>query len=119
MQKINLTDKLTQFTDHWNPRVVASLNGQQVRLVKFKGEFVWHSHTHEDELFYVVKGSFTMQFRDKNVQLHEGEMIVVPRGVEHCPLADEEVSVMLFEPAETMNTGNAGGDKTRITLEEI
>ncbi|MCU0435868.1 MAG: cupin domain-containing protein [Bacteroidia bacterium] len=119
MKKINLTEKLTQFTDHWNPRVIASLNGQQVRLVKFKGEFVWHSHTHEDELFYVLKGSFTMQFRDRNVQLHEGEMIVVPRGVEHCPMAEEEVSVMLFEPAETVNTGHTASNKTRSTLEEI
>ena len=112
MQKINLSEKLSKFTAHWSPKIVAELNGQHVKLVKFRGEFVWHSHEHEDELFFVVRGSFHMHFRDRVVELREGEMIVVPRGVEHRPVADEEVAVMLFEPATTLNTGNAGGDKT-------
>ena len=112
MEKINLAEKLSQFSAHWSPKIVAELNGQHVKLVKFRGEFVWHHHEHEDELFYVVRGSFQMQLRDRTVELKEGEMFVVPRGVEHRPVADEEVAVMLFEPAATLNTGNAGGDKT-------
>ena len=112
MQKINLSEKLSKFTAHWSPKIVAELNGQHVKLVKFRGEFVWHSHEHEDELFYVVRGSFKMELRDRTVELREGEMFVVPRGVEHRPVTDVEVAVMLFEPAATLNTGNAGGDKT-------
>ena len=112
MQKINLADKFGKFTAHWSPKIVAELNGQHVKLVKFRGEFVWHHHEHEDELFLVVRGAFRMEFRDHTVALREGEMIVVPRGVEHRPVADEEVAIMLFEPASTLNTGNAGGDKT-------
>jgi mannose-6-phosphate isomerase-like protein (cupin superfamily) len=112
MQKINLAEKLSKFDAHWSPKIIAELNGQHVKLVKFRGEFVWHHHEHEDELFYVVRGSFRMELRDRTVELREGEMFVVPRGVEHRPVADEEVSVMLFEPAATLNTGNAGGDKT-------
>ena len=112
MQKINLSEKLSKFTAHWSPKIVAELNGQHIKLVKFRGEFVWHSHEHEDELFFVVRGSFKMELRDRTVELREGEMFVVTRGVEHRPVADEEVAVMLFEPAATLNTGNAGGDKT-------
>jgi mannose-6-phosphate isomerase-like protein (cupin superfamily) len=112
MQKINLPEKLSRFSDHWSPKIVAELNGQHVKLVKFRGEFVWHRHEHEDELFQVLRGSFRMEFRDRTVDLREGEMIVVPRGVEHRPVADEEVSVLLFEPASTVNTGSAGGDRT-------
>jgi mannose-6-phosphate isomerase-like protein (cupin superfamily) len=112
MHKISLIEKLSLFSSHWNPKVIAELNGQHVKLVKFRGEFVWHHHEHEDELFLVVQGSFDMHFRDRVVPLREGEMIVVPRGVEHRPVAAEEVSVLLFEPASTVNTGNAGGDKT-------
>ncbi len=119
MDKINIAEKLSLFTDHWNPRIIAGLNSQHVKLVKFKGEFVWHKHDGEDELFYVLDGSFNMEFRDKTVVLEKGDMIVVPRGVEHRPVAAEEVSVMLFEPASTLNTGNAGGELTRQTLEEI
>jgi mannose-6-phosphate isomerase-like protein (cupin superfamily) len=120
MEKINLSEKLALFHDHWNPRILADLNGQQAKLVKFQGEFTWHSHADEDELFFVVRGSFVMQFRDRNVTLNEGELIVVPRGVEHCPKADEEVCVMLFEPASTLNTGNAESEaRTRITLNRI
>jgi mannose-6-phosphate isomerase-like protein (cupin superfamily) len=113
MQKINLAEKLALFSTHWDPKIVAELNGQHVKLVKFRGEFVWHHHEHEDELFLVVRGAFRMQFRDREVPLREGEMLVVPRGVEHRPVADEEVSVLLFEPASTVNTGSAAaGDRT-------
>lgn len=112
MDRINLAKKLTKFSDHWSPKIIAELNGQQVKLVKFQGPFVWHSHEHEDELFYVVRGSFVMEFRDRTVTLQAGDMIVVPRGTEHRPVADEEVEVMLFEPASTVNTGTAGGDRT-------
>ncbi|AOS44098.1 Cupin domain protein [Lacunisphaera limnophila] len=112
MHKINLAEKLALFSTHWDPKIVAELNGQHVKLVKFRGEFVWHHHEHEDELFLVVHGSFDMHFRDRVVPLREGEMLVVPRGVEHRPVADAEVSVLLFEPAATLNTGSAGGDKT-------
>jgi mannose-6-phosphate isomerase-like protein (cupin superfamily) len=119
MQKINIGEKLALFTDHWNPRVVATLNGQHVRLAKFQGEFVWHQHDREDELFLVVKGSFDMQFRDRVERVNEGELIVVPRGVEHCPKADEEVHVLLFEPADTLNTGNTDDERTVRKLEEL
>lgn len=112
MDKINLPQKFSLFSKHWSPKIVAELNGQHVKLVKFQGPFVWHSHEHEDELFYVVRGSFNMEFRDRTVKLQAGDMIVVPRGVEHRPVADDEVEVMLFEPASTVNTGTAGGDKT-------
>ena len=106
MDKVNLRDKARfLFDDHWNPRVVAELNGQHVKLVKFHGEFVWHKHDHEDELFLVVKGRFLMEFRDREVRLEEGEFLVVPRGVEHRPVADEEVHVLLFEPATTLQYG--------------
>lgn len=112
MQKINLADKLSLFTAHWSPKIIAELNGQHVKLVKLRGEFVWHHHDNEDELFLVVRGRFRMEFRDRVVELREGELLVVPRGVEHRPVADEEVSVLLFEPAATVNTGSAGGDRT-------
>ena len=112
MEKINLAEKFARFSDHWSPKIVAALNGQHVKLVKFRGEFVWHQHEHEDELFLVVRGAFRMEFRDRHVELREGEMIVVPRGVEHRPVATEEVSVLLFEPAATVNTGSAGGERT-------
>ena len=112
MQKINLTEKLALFSAHWSPKIIAELNGQHVKLVKFRGPFVWHQHEHEDELFYVVQGAFRMEFRDRAVELGTGDMLVVPRGVEHRPVADEEVQVMLFEPAATVNTGSAGGELT-------
>ena len=99
--KVNITEKLALFNDHWNPRIVAELNGQQVKLAKFKGAFVWHKHDHEDEMFLVLKGRFKMEFRDRTVELTENEFLVVPKGVEHRPVADEEVSVMLFEPSST------------------
>jgi mannose-6-phosphate isomerase-like protein (cupin superfamily) len=107
IDKINLASKLSLFADHWSPKVIADLNGQQVKLVKFRGEFVWHHHETEDELFLVLDGRFRMDFRDHQIWLDPGEMIVVPRGVEHRPFAQEEVSVLLFEPASTLNTGGA------------
>lgn len=119
MEKVNIREKLTLFNDHWNPRIAGELNGQHVKLVKFQGEFVWHKHEHEDELFLVVSGQFDMQFRDCTVTLHEGEFLIVPRGIEHRPVAPTEVSVLLFEPATTLNTGDTTGALTRDTLEYI
>lgn len=110
-RKVNLKEKFDLFAEHWRPKVVAELNGQEVKLVKFKGEFVWHHHDSEDELFLVWKGHFRVEFRDHSVELHEGEFLVVPRGVEHRTIADEEVEVILFEPAATRNTGNVIDDR--------
>jgi mannose-6-phosphate isomerase-like protein (cupin superfamily) len=106
LQKVNLAEKLSQISEYWRPKVVGELNGQEVKLVKFKGEFVWHHHEHEDELFLVVRGTFRVEFRDKVVTLTEGEFVIVPRGVEHRTAADDEVDVLIFEPAATRNTGN-------------
>lgn len=119
MEKVNIQDKLSQFSDYWNPRIVGELNNQHVKLVKFQGEFVWHKHDHEDELFYVVEGEFNMEFRDKKVTLKQGEFLIVPRGVEHRPVAEKEVSIMLFEPNTTLNTGDASSELTRLELERI
>jgi mannose-6-phosphate isomerase-like protein (cupin superfamily) len=119
LDKISLGEKLRQFADYWNPRIVAELNGQHVKLVKLKGEFVWHHHDAEDELFLVVLGRLRMQLRDGEVVLEPGEAIVVPRGVEHRPVADEEVHVLLFEPASTVNTGNVRSERTRERLERL
>jgi mannose-6-phosphate isomerase-like protein (cupin superfamily) len=112
MEKINLREKFSLFSEHFQPKIVGELNGQHVKLCKFAGPFVWHHHESEDELFLVVKGRFRMEFRDRHVWLEEGEMLVVPRGVEHRPVAEEEVHVMLFEPAGTLNTGNVRGEMT-------
>ena len=120
MDKVNLQEKLATFNDYFNQRIVAELNGQAVKLAKFVGEFVWHRHDDEDELFMVMKGRFRMEFRDRDVWLEEGEMLVVPRGVEHRPVADEEVHILLFEPASTLNTGNReDSELTRRELERI
>jgi len=119
MEKINVAQKLSLFSDYFNPRIAGELNGQQVKLVKFQGEFVWHKHDHEDEMFYVIKGTFCIHFRDRVVEINENEFIIVPRGVEHKPVAAEEVSIMLFEPATTLNTGNTEGELTRHELEKI
>ena len=116
MKVINLENKLSLFSDHWNPRILAELNGQQVKLAKLKGPFVWHFHENEDELFFVLKGTLTMEFRDHSVEIRENEMIVVPKGVEHRPVANEEVSVLLFEPSTTLNTGNNSNELTRTDL---
>jgi mannose-6-phosphate isomerase-like protein (cupin superfamily) len=117
--KINLAHGFSTFSEHWSPRIAADLNGQQVKLVKFRGAFDWHSHEHEDELFLVHRGSFVMEFRDRRVQLGEGEMLVVPRGVEHRPVAEQEVEVVLFEPATTLNTGNVTTAKTVVQLKRL
>lgn len=119
VDKINIAEKLAKFREHWQPKIVAELNGQQVKVVKFLGEFTWHHHEGEDEMFLVVRGKFRMDFRDRSVEVRQGEMIVVPRGVEHRPVADDEVEVMLFEPATTLNTGNVRNERTVAKLERI
>lgn len=119
MEKVNLSEKFSLFSAYWKPKIAGELNGQQVKLVKFKGPFVWHHHENEDELFYVVKGSFDMELRDKTITVHEGEFLIVPRGVEHRPNAKEEVEVMLFEPASTLNTGNTENERTVKDLEKL
>ena len=119
MEKVNLEQKLSLFSEHWSPKIVGELNGQHVKLAKFKGEFVWHKHDHEDELFFVIKGNFKMEYRDRTVVVNENEFLIVPRGVEHRPVADEEVSIMLFEPASTLNTGDAKSKLTRYDLDRI
>jgi len=119
MVKVNLQQKLSLFSDHFKPRVVGELNGQHVKLVKFAGPFVWHHHEVEDELFLVVKGRFRMEFRDRMEWIEEGEFLIVPHGVEHRPVAEEEVHVLLFEPAATLNTGNLQNDLTVEALERI
>ncbi len=116
---VNINQKLSLFSDYFNPRIVAELNGQQVKLVKFEGEFIWHKHDHEDELFLVLNGEFEMHFRDRFVIVRENEFLVVPRGVEHKPVARKEVAVLLFEPASTLNTGDRDNDFTRKALESI
>ena len=111
-QKVNLAEKLASFTEHWVPKVVGELNGQYVKVVKFEGEYVWHRHADEDELFLVLRGRIRIELRDRTVTLEEGEFFIVPRGVEHKPAADETAHVMLFEPAETRNTGNVQHEYT-------
>lgn len=119
MNKVNIKEKFNQFSDYWSPRIIGELNGQHVKLAKFKGEFVWHHHENEDELFLIIKGRLLIKFRDKDVWLNEGEMIVIPAKVEHMPVAEEEVHVLLFEPKSTLNTGNVLDVKTKTDLEQI
>lgn len=120
VEKVNVAEKMELIRDHFNPRIAGELNGQQVKLVKFKGEFLWHHHEQEDELFYVIKGSFDMHLRDKIITVNQGEFLVMPRGVEHKPVAQEEVEVMLFEPATTVNTGELEiNERTKTNLEHI
>ncbi|MFL6416673.1 MAG: cupin domain-containing protein [Bryobacteraceae bacterium] len=116
MVKVNVHEKLSLFSDHWNPRIVAELNGQHVKVVKFQGEFVWHQHANEDEMFFVIRGQFRMEFRDRSVTLSQGEFLVVPRGVEHRPVAEDEVEIMLFEPAEIKHTGEV---QSHLTIQEL
>jgi mannose-6-phosphate isomerase-like protein (cupin superfamily) len=115
LEKVSLDGKLALIREHFSPRVIAALNGQHVKLVKFQGEFVWHHHDAEDELFLVLHGSFRMELRDRVIELRAGELLVVPRGVEHRPVADEEVAILLFEPAGTLNTGNVQSERTVAT----
>ncbi|MFN2437866.1 MAG: cupin domain-containing protein [Chitinophagaceae bacterium] len=119
MEKINLLQKFGLFSEHWSPKIIGELNHQQIKLGKFQGEFVWHKHENEDEAFFVMKGSFNMELRDKTIELNEGDMLVVPKGVEHRPVAENEAWVMMFEPATTLNTGNVINEKTKTVLEKI
>src|SRR5215467_1077952 len=119
MDKVNLADKFARIGEQWKPKIAGELNGQLVKLVKFQGPFVWHHHDHEDELFLVVKGRFRMEFRERNIWLEEGEFLIVPRGMEHRPVAEEEAHVPLFEPVSTLNTGNVRNERTLHELERI
>lgn len=119
MEKIKLKEKFSLFNDHWNPRIVGELNNQQVKLAKLKGEFIWHKHDNEDELFLVIDGVLTIEFRDKIVELKENEFIIVPKGVEHRPIAEKEVSVLFFEPKTTVNTGDLENELTKKKLNKI
>lgn len=119
MDKVNLAEKFALFSEYWSPKIVGELNGQHVKLAKFKGEFVWHQHEQEDEMFFIVEGTLTIEFRDKTITLNKGELMIVPRGVEHKPVAEHEVSVMLFEPATTLNTGNTENELTQHQLDRL
>jgi mannose-6-phosphate isomerase-like protein (cupin superfamily) len=119
MEKVNLLQKFSLFNEKWNPKIVGELNGQHIKLVKSEGAFVWHKHDDEDEMFFIVKGVLNMEFRDKTIVLHEGEFLIVPKGVEHRPVANEEVWILLFEPVATLNTGDIVDENTRRELEMI
>lgn len=119
MQTVNLHQKLSLFSDYWNPRIIGELNGQHVKLVKMKGEFSWHKHDAEDELFFVIEGKLIIEFRDGKKEILPNEFLIVPKGVEHKPIAEEEVSVMLFEPVSTLNTGDVRNDFTKTELSEL
>ncbi|MFC1530502.1 cupin domain-containing protein [Gemmatimonadota bacterium] len=112
MQKVNLAEAFGRFEEQWSPKIIGEVNDCHVKLARVQGEFVWHRHETEDELFMVIKGRFTLRFRDRDVDLEEGELMIVPRGVEHLPVADEEAWLMVFEPATTLNTGDAESDRT-------
>ncbi len=119
METINLEEKLSQFSEHWSPKIVGEVNDAYVKLVKFRGEFVWHHHDHEDEMFLVLKGRLRMRLRDRDLWVGPGEFVIVPRGVEHMPVAEAEVHVLLFEPRSTLNTGNVVNERTVPVLERI
>jgi len=119
IEKVNLAEKLAAFQEHWSPKIVGSLNDCFVKLVKLEGEFVWHHHEAEDELFLVIKGSLLIKLRDRDIQLREGEFVIIPRGAEHLPIAEEEVHVLLLEPKTTLNTGNVVNERTRAELDRI
>jgi mannose-6-phosphate isomerase-like protein (cupin superfamily) len=119
VEKVNIAEKLSLFSEHWSPKIVGEVQGMHVKLVKLKGEFVWHHHENEDEMFFVVKGQMLLKFRDQDVWLDEGEFMIVPRGVEHLPIADEECHVLLVEPSGTLNTGNVQNERTVEDLEKI
>jgi mannose-6-phosphate isomerase-like protein (cupin superfamily) len=119
MEKVNLADKFSRFSDYWNPKIVGELNEQYIKLVKLKGEFVWHHHDNEDEMFFVVKGQLLIRLRDREIILNEGEFFIIPKGIEHQPVAEEEVRVILFEPKSTLNTGNIQSDRTVENLQHI
>jgi mannose-6-phosphate isomerase-like protein (cupin superfamily) len=119
MEKVNLAQKFSQFSDQWSPKVVGELNGQMVKLVKFKGPFTWHHHDNEDEMFLVISGSFDMELQGETIRIHAGEFIIIPRGAEHRPNAKDECEVMLFEPGTTLNTGNVENERTLKTLQRL
>ena len=119
MKKVNILQKLSLIDEYWSPAIVGELNGQYVKLVKFRGGFIWHKHDNEDEMFYVIKGKFIIELRDRVIGLNEGEFFIVPKGIEHRPVAEEEVSVLLFEPKTTLNTGNQKNELTRENLQKI
>lgn len=119
VEKVNLAQKFNLFSDHWNPKVAGELNDSHVKLVKVKGEFVWHHHDNEDELFLVVKGKLVIRLQDGDVELNEGEFVIIPRGVEHQPYAEEEAHLLLLEPKSTLNTGNVQGEQTVTDLQRI
>jgi mannose-6-phosphate isomerase-like protein (cupin superfamily) len=119
MQKVNLAEKFAQFNSHWDPKIVGELNGQYVKLVKVQGEFLWHHHEEEDELFLVIEGQLTIKFRDKDVVLNEGEFLIIPKGVEHMPVTEEEAHILLFEPKATLNTGDKESEKMVSDLETL
>jgi len=119
IKKINISEKFNLFKDYWNPRIIGELNNQHVKLAKLKGDFIWHKHDKEDEMFMVIKGKLKIEFRNKSVILNEGELIIVPRGIEHKPVAEEEVQVLLFEPVTTLNTGDIKNERTILNSESI
>lgn len=120
MEKVNVFEKLSLFTDHWDPKIIGECNGQQVKIVKFLGDFIWHLHENEDELFYVLKGKFKMQFRgEREIIVNENEFLIVPKGIEHKSSADEEAWVMIFEPKSAINTGNVRNELTIKILETL
>jgi mannose-6-phosphate isomerase-like protein (cupin superfamily) len=119
MEVVNLAQKFSLFSDYWSPKIVGELNGQQVKVAKLHGEFIWHQHEHEDELFLVVKGRLRMKLRDREVTINAGEFFIVPKGVEHLPIAEEEVHVVLLEPASTLNTGNVRNERTVESLDRV
>jgi len=119
MQVINVKDKFNLFTEHWNPKIIGELNGQAVKIAKVKGEFIWHDHKEEDELFYILKGTLKIEFRDGIKVLNEGDMLIIPKGVEHKPIAEEEVWLMLFEPMQTKHTGEIDHELTVKNLDKI
>lgn len=119
MEKINMEEKLSLFNEYWSPKIIGEVNESYVKLAKLKGDFIWHTHENEDEMFYVLKGVLTIKFREKDVQINEGECIVIPRGIEHMPVAEEEVHVMLIESKTTLNTGNVVNERTVENLKKI
>ena len=119
MEKVNLTEKFSKFSDYWSPKIAGELNDSYIKLVKLKGEFVWHHHELEDELFLVVKGKLLIKLRDRDIEIEEGEFVIIPKGVEHLPVAEEEVHVLLLEPKSTLNTGNIENERTVADPERI
>jgi len=117
--KINIKNKAENISEHWSPKIIGELNNQHVKLAKIKGEFIWHKHDNEDELFYVIDGSFEMHLRDRIIEIHKGEMIIIPKGIEHKPVAHSEATIMLFEPNTTINTGNQINDFTKFDLDIV